>query len=164
MNLHSLGKGLRVSAIALARYVTAFSAIVLFVYKVVSCPKCNEAGIICWCWDGNRAGAADISVTELVGEDLKLICCKPVVIPKDIVMGRSACTLNACMTAKIEVKLKGMSDVCVHCCSCWDVSTFANPLVFIRTEEASVMPFLNNNVSDAWLVIFLQFDAGVADG
>lgn len=70
------------------------SPIVLFVYEVVSRPKCHQAGVICWCWDGNRAGAADVSVAELVGEDLKLICCKPVVVPKDIVMGRSARTLG----------------------------------------------------------------------
>lgn len=44
--------------------------IVLFVYEVVPCPECHQAGIICWCWDGDGASAADIGVAELIGEDL----------------------------------------------------------------------------------------------
>lgn len=34
--------------------------------------------------------------------------------------------LNACMTAQVEVELKGVGDICVHCCSCWDVPTLPN--------------------------------------
>lgn len=34
--------------------------------------------------------------------------------------------LNACMTAQVEVKLKGVGDVGIHCCSCWDVPTLSN--------------------------------------
>lgn len=34
--------------------------------------------------------------------------------------------LNACMTAQVEVELKGVGDVCIHCCSGWDVPTLPN--------------------------------------
>lgn len=34
--------------------------------------------------------------------------------------------LNACMTAQVKVKLERVGDVCVHCCSCWDVSALPN--------------------------------------
>lgn len=37
-------------------------------------------------------------------------------------------------------------------------------LVSVGTEEASVVAFLHNNVSDAWLVLLLQADTGLADG
>lgn len=30
------------------------------------------------------------------------------------------------MTAQVEVKLKGVGDVGIHCCSCWDVPTLSN--------------------------------------
>lgn len=34
--------------------------------------------------------------------------------------------LNACMTAQVEVELKGVGDICIHCCSCWDVPALPN--------------------------------------
>jgi len=40
----------------------------------------------------------------------------------------------------------------------------AHPLVLVCTEETGVMPFLDDDVGDARLVILFQFDAGVSDG
>lgn len=39
----------------------------------------------------------------------------------------------------------------------------AHPLVLVCTEETGVMPFLDDNVGDARLVILFQFDAGISD-
>lgn len=48
---------------------------------------------------------------------------KPSIIPRASI---GAQYLNACMTAQVEVKLKGVGDVGIHCCSCWDVPTLSN--------------------------------------
>lgn len=37
-------------------------------------------------------------------------------------------------------------------------------LVAVGTEEASMVAFLHNNVSDAWLVLLLQADTGLTNG
>lgn len=34
--------------------------------------------------------------------------------------------LYACMAAQIEIKLCGMSDAGINCCTCWYVSTLTN--------------------------------------
>lgn len=95
------------------------------------------------------------------------------------------------MAAQIEVKFKGMSDAGIDCCPCRDVPTLSNlffflkkrslnisiymclsiyltiythPLGLVGTEEACVVAFLNNDISDAWLIVFLQLDARVSDG
>lgn len=68
-------------------------------------------------------------MAQLVCQDLEFICCETVVIPKDIIMGWSAGTLDACMAAQIEVELKWVGDVGVHSGPCWDVTTLPNPLI-----------------------------------
>lgn len=45
----------------------------LFVHQVVAGTESHQMGIVGWCWDGDRAGAAYIRVAQLVGEDLQLI-------------------------------------------------------------------------------------------
>lgn len=37
-------------------------------------------------------------------------------------------------------------------------------LVAIRAEQARVVALLHDNVSDAWLIVLLQTDAGLPDG
>jgi hypothetical protein len=66
----------------------------LFVHQVVSCPESHQPGIVGRCWDRNGTCASYVSVAQLVCQDLELICCETVVIPKDIVMGWSAGTLR----------------------------------------------------------------------
>lgn len=48
---------------------------------------------------------------------------KPSTIPR---ASTGARYLNACVTAQVEVKLEGVGDVGIHCCSCWDVPTLSN--------------------------------------
>lgn len=163
MNLHSLRQGLGVSAVALSRYMAALTTVMLLVHEMVPCSECHQPGVVRRGRDGDRAGAAHVGMAQLVREDLQFIRGEPVVIPEHIVMGWPARTLNACMTAQVEVELKGVGDICVHCCSCWDVPTLPNPLVLVCTEETGVMPFLDDNVGDARLVILFQFDAGISD-
>ena len=76
-----------------------------------------------------------ISVEQLVCEDLEFICCKTVVIPKHIIMGWSAGTLDACMAAQIEVKLKRVGDVNVHSGPSRDVTTLPNSLILVSTKK-----------------------------
>lgn len=79
-------------------------------------------------------------------------------------MGWSAGTLDACMTAQIEVKLKWVSDVGVHSGPSGDVTTLPNSLILVSTKKAGMMTFLHHNVSDPRLVVFFQFDAGISNG
>lgn len=164
MNLHSFGQGLGVSPIALPRYVAPLSTVMLLVYQVVSCPESHQAGIVGRCWDRDRACASYVSVAQLVCQDLEFICCEPVVIPQDIIMGWSAGTLDACMAAQIEVKLERVGDVGVDRGPSGDVSTLPDSLILVSTEKAGVMAFLHHNVSDPRLVVFFQFDAGISNG
>lgn len=163
MNLYGLCQGLGVSAVALSGYMAALATVVLLVHQVVPRSECHQPSIVSWGWDGDRAGAAHIGMAQLVGEDLQLICSEPVVIPEHVVMGGPARTLNACMTAQVKVELERVGDVCIHCCSCWDIPALPNPLILVCAEETSVMPFLDNDISDARLVILFQFDAGISD-
>lgn len=164
MNLHSFGQSLGVPPIALPRYVAPLSTVMLLVHQVVSCPESHQAGIVGRCWDRDGTCASYISVAQLVCQDLELICCETVVIPKDIVMGRSAGTLDACMAAQIEVKLKRVGDVGVHSGPSWDVTTLPNSLILVSTKKAGVMAFLHHDVSDPRLVVLFQFDAGITNG
>ena len=42
--------------------------------------------IVSWSWDGDRPGAPDIGVTQLIGQLLQLISVKMVVIPQDMIV------------------------------------------------------------------------------
>lgn len=164
MNLHGFGQGLGVSPIALPRYVAPLSTVMLLVHQVVSGPESHQAGIVGRCWDRDRTCASYISVAQLVCQDLELICCETVVIPKDIIMGWSAGALDACMAAQVEVKLKWVSDVGVHSGPSWDVTTLPNPLILVSTKKAGVMSLLYHDVRDPRLVVSFQFDAGISNG
>lgn len=55
----------------------------------------NQVRVIGRRRDGNRAGAAYVRMTQLVGENLQLVRRETIVIPEDVVMRRSACSLQA---------------------------------------------------------------------
>lgn len=44
------------------------------------------------------------------------------------------------------------------------LDSFTHPLIAIRAEQTRVMALLHDNVSDAWLIVLLQTDAGLPDG
>ena len=64
-----------------------------FVHQVVTGAEGHQVGVVGWRGDGDRAGAADVGVAQLVGEQLKLVSREAVVVPQDVVMGWSARTL-----------------------------------------------------------------------
>jgi hypothetical protein len=60
--------------------------------------------------------------------------------------------LNALMRTQVEIKFGWMSDPNIHRCPCRNVPRFARLFLLVSAEETSVMPLLNDNERDAWLV------------
>lgn len=65
------------------------------------------------------------------------------------------------MAAQIEIELGGMCDTNVNCGAGWYIARFTTLLFLVSAEEPSMMPLLNNNKCDAWLITSLQFDASL---
>ena len=57
-------------------------------------PERHQMGIVSRGWDTDRASAAHVGMTELVGELLQLIGIKVVVIPQHVVVAGSAGALK----------------------------------------------------------------------
>lgn len=66
----------------------------IFVHQVVACSESHESGVVRRRRDGDGAGAADVRVAQLVGEELQLISSETVVIPEDVVMGGTTGSLR----------------------------------------------------------------------
>lgn len=66
----------------------------IFVHQVVACSESHESGVVRRRWDGDGAGAADVRVAQLVGQELQLISSETVVIPEDVVMGGTTGSLR----------------------------------------------------------------------
>lgn len=45
-------------------------------------------GVVGRSWYGDTSSASDISVAELIGEDLKLVSCELIIIPENMVVRR----------------------------------------------------------------------------
>lgn len=67
-------------------HISTVLPVMLFVHQVVTGAESHQMGIVSWCWDGDRPGAAHIRVAQLVGEDLQFIRREVVVIPEHMVM------------------------------------------------------------------------------
>ena len=126
-------------------------------------PKCYQMRIICWSWDWNRSGTTDISMTQLKCELLKFIGVKMVVIPKNMVMGWSTCTLYTLMWTKVKVKFRWMGNSYIYSGASWNVTRSSRLFISICTEKTSVMAFLHHNESDTRLKIRLQFDTSFSN-
>ena len=72
--------------------------------------------------------------------------------------------LNSFERRQEEGRLCGMCDVCINHCPGRDVLHSANALCRIFREEPRIMPFLNNQVGDARLVVGLERLAGALNG
>lgn len=68
--------------------------VMLFLNKMVAGPERNEVCIVCRRGYGNRSGAPHIRVAQLIREALEFIRVKVVVIPEDVVVTRSTCSLK----------------------------------------------------------------------
>lgn len=84
--------------------------VMLLVYQVIASPEGHQMGVVGWCWDGHWPSAADIGVTELVGENLQFIWREVVVIPEHVVVRWSAGSLqkrkkrhkSQCISAELQ--------------------------------------------------------------
>lgn len=74
------------------------SPVVIFVHQVVARSESHESGVVRRRWDGDGAGAADVRVAQLVGEELQLISSETVVVPEDVVVGGTAGSLSTDQT------------------------------------------------------------------
>ena len=119
--------------------------------------------IVSWCGDGDGSCTSNIGVTKLERQLLQFVGVEAVIIPKDMVMAWPRCPLNALMRAQIKVKFCGMGDADVHCGTSRDVARTARLLARISAEQSSVVTLLNHDKSDARFVVWLQFDAGLAN-
>lgn len=164
VDLDRFGQCLVISPIALPRGMASFSTVMLFIHQMVPGAEGHQVSIVGWGRYGHRARAAHIGVTQLVGQNLQLIRREAIVIPKHVVVRRTACPLDAGMTAQVEVKLSWMSDFRVYGCTCWNVPTLPNPLILVCTEEACMVALLHYDECDPWLIVLLQLDTSLSDG
>ena len=77
-------------------------------------PERYQMGVVSRGWDTDRASAAHVGMTELVGELLELIGIKVVVIPQHVVVAGSAGALKG--EKKCQFR---METVCGPSCSVW---------------------------------------------
>lgn len=65
-----------------------------FIHQVVSGTEGHQVSVVGWRRYGHRACAAHIGVTQLVGQNLQLVRRETIVIPKHVVVRRTACPLK----------------------------------------------------------------------
>ena len=65
-----------------------------FIHQMVTGSEGHQVGIVGWRRDGDWAGTAHISVTQLVGEQLEFISSKTIVIPEHMVVRGTAGALQ----------------------------------------------------------------------
>lgn len=77
---------------------TAFQArhlpVMFFIHQVVPGTEGHQVSIVCWRRYGHGARAAHVGVTQLVCQDLQLVRRESIVIPKHVVVRRTACPLE----------------------------------------------------------------------
>ena len=164
----------------------SFSAVMFFLYEMVPGPEGYQVGVVSRGRDRNRSGTSNVGVAQLEGELLELISFKVVVVPENVVVARSRCTLDTCIEksefiirtelskenmrlftlvrTKVEIKFGWVADPDIHGGTGRNVSRPTRLFLLIRAEEASMMPLLHNNKCDSWLVIRLKFDASFTNG
>ncbi|KAK2174076.1 hypothetical protein NP493_830g00026 [Ridgeia piscesae] len=120
--------------------------------EVIACAECDEVSIVGGCGNGHAAGAAHVRVTQLISQHLQLICTEVIVIPQHVVVRGSTGPLDASVTAQVEVKLSRMCDSDIDCRPGGDVSTLANLVLAVGTEQPRVVTFLHHDEGDAGLV------------
>lgn len=63
-------------------------------HQMISGTERDQVGIIGWRRNGYRSGASDVSVTQLVRQALQVISREHVVVPKNMIVGWTTCSLN----------------------------------------------------------------------
>ena len=117
-------------------------------------------------------------MTELIGEFLKVISSKPIVIPEDMVVTGATGALNkkymlhnyyvqyihfllrstnldAKMRNKVEVKLSGMGDTLINSCTWRNITTLAH-LQVLQKMNMCLLPCLSTIIDDSLPGLFCQ--------
>ena len=68
-------------------------SIVVFLDEVIAGAERHQVGVVGRRGDGDAPRAADVRVTQLVGQTLELVRLETVVVPQDVVVGGAAGTL-----------------------------------------------------------------------
>jgi len=136
---------------------------VLLLHQVIPGSERHQMGVVGRSGNGNRSGTADIGVAELVGELLKLISVKRIVVPEDVVVAGPGGALDALVRTEVEVKLCWMSDGHVHSGSSRDVARLPRLFPLVSAEQSCVMSLLHHDKGDSWAIVSLKLDAGLPD-
>jgi hypothetical protein len=94
----------------------------------------------------------NLHIAKIVGQGLKFISCKMVLIIKDMVMSWPASTLYASMATQVEIELCRMANLAVLDSSRKDVSALVSHVSppMNLWEKPCVMPFLDYYKCDRW--------------
>lgn len=87
------GHGSGRAVLGASRLVAAFTRVVFLLDQVVAGAEGDQMCVVSRRRDRDGASAAHVRVTELVGEALQLVGPEVVVVPQDVVVGRTGCTL-----------------------------------------------------------------------
>lgn len=68
--------------------------VMILVHQMVPGPERHQPGVVGRSWNRDRPRTADVGVTQLVRQQLELVCGKTVVVPQDLVVGGPAGSLR----------------------------------------------------------------------
>ena len=117
----------------------------LLVEDVVSGPNGDQVGVVSGGGNGDASGATGVGVAQLVGQGLELVSGEAVIIPETAVVAGPRGALDALVWAQVEVVLRGVSDVGVHCGPGGDIARPPRLVSSIWAEEPGVVPLLDDD-------------------
>ena len=95
--------GSRGPVLAAPGEVTPLPAVVLLLHQVIASPEGHQVGVVGRGGDGDRPGAPDVGVAELVGQLLELISVEMVIIPEDVIVTGTGGALDTCKGRSVKV-------------------------------------------------------------
>ena len=75
-------------------YKPGDSPVVLFLYQMIPGPEGDKMGVVGGRRDGDRSRASHVRVTQLIGQNLKLVGVEVVVVPQYVIMRGTTRTLK----------------------------------------------------------------------
>jgi len=147
-----------------AGQMAALAAVMLLLNQVIPRSEGDQMSVVCGSGDGDGACAADVCVTQLVGQLLELVSIKMIIIPEHVIVAGAGGALDTLMRAEIEVKLRGVSDTNVDGGTSGDVPGLAALLLLVRAEQTGVVTLLDHDEGDSRLVVGFQLDTSFSNG
>ena len=68
--------------------------VMFFLYEMVPGPEGNQVSVICWGGYGHAPSTPDVCMAQLISQHLEFVRVEVIVIPENVVMWWSACTLE----------------------------------------------------------------------